>query len=215
MKQISRKHLHERKVMNCGLEAEIIGFDKKLVIVKINGITKRATYHDFNKGIITDKTHPNKVKSTKDYLHKTKLMNCGEVCEVIEANSWNDITVRFESGLVKHSNMWHFKTGNIANYNKQPLDMNKVYENKYGLKYRILNKTNRVNVYKVEFEDGKQAEINYVHIKNARHPSFDRKGNINNFHGYSGTCIKINDTYWWNVKDLGLITLEDALCEQS
>ena len=44
----------------------------------------------------------------KSRIGEKKLMKCGMISEIIEAINWNDITVKFEDGYIKHSDYGSF-----------------------------------------------------------------------------------------------------------
>lgn len=212
--ETGKSRLHERRRMKNGLEAEIVEYKSyKDITVKFlkSKIVKKANYNSFKNGTLTEQV--NGPKTNKEQrLHMTKMMKCGEACEIIATTGHTDITVRFvDTGLIKHTQFSHFKKGDIANWNRQELELNKVQTNKYGLRYKIICKSKKRNNYEIEFEDGAKINSSYKNLSSPRHPNFDKRGNINDFHGYTGKVLKIDNEYWWNIPELGLKNLEDTL----
>ena len=66
----------------------------------------------------------------KTRVGERRMMNCGKMAEIIAYKKANDITVRFDSGVVRdHMRYDNFKRGNIRVESQKPRDhLNKEYE---------------------------------------------------------------------------------------
>ena len=109
-------YVGQRRVMNCGMEAEVIednGY-KNITIKFIDGtILKKQRRDTFLSGNINN---PNYVRNS--IIGKVGMMNCGMEAEVIEDFGDNNITIRFSDGTIKKNCTRHnFITGKIGNPN--------------------------------------------------------------------------------------------------
>ena len=113
MKKVDRTG--ERRLMNCGLWAEIIAYRgcHDIDIKFENGdILYNKDYHNFTKGSIL-------CDSYNVRLGEKRLMNCGKIAEIVEYRRYDDIDIRFEDGiLVKNKEYYKFLKGSI----KYPTD---------------------------------------------------------------------------------------------
>ena len=105
----------ERRLMNCGLWAEIIAYRgcHDIDIKFENGdILYNKDYYNFTKGSIL-------CDSYNVRLGEKRLMNCGKIAEIVEYRRYDDIDIRFEDGiLVKNKEYYKFLKGSI----KYPTD---------------------------------------------------------------------------------------------
>ena len=119
-KQLANERIGEIRTMNCGMEAKIIRYNNShdIDIEFYDGlILTNRTYKDFRGGLISNPTIMNTTKSNKR-IGESRKMNCGMYCTIIEYNSCNDLTVRFEDGIIlKNRTYDSFKLGTIKNPN--------------------------------------------------------------------------------------------------
>ena len=99
----------EKRVMNCGLEAEIIAYrGTNDIDVKFEDgyIAYNKQYTRFKKGMI--RSH----LEEENRLGEERLMNCGLKAKIIKYNNAKDIDVEFEDGIVvKHKAYGSFIIG--------------------------------------------------------------------------------------------------------
>ena len=100
----------ERRLMNCGLWAEIIAYRgcHDIDIKFENGdILYNKDYYNFTKGSIL-------CDSYNVRLGEKRLMNCGKIAEIVVYRSSMDIDVRFEDGtIIKNRQYNDFLNGRI------------------------------------------------------------------------------------------------------
>ena len=110
--RLDETRLGETRIMNCGMEATIIRYnrcDNINVRFKDGAVVKHRKYREFKKGEIAN---PN-MKASR--LGKTRMMNCGIGATIIRYNTAKDIDIRFEDGtVVEHKSYSKFKKGGIA-----------------------------------------------------------------------------------------------------
>lgn len=104
------KHLHEKRVMNNGIMAEIIAYRHCLdVDVKFaNGVVKKhMSYGNFNSGRITD--------GAINRLGETRIMKNGLKATIVRYGSCTDIDVLFENGVLRRGMVYRsFTIGGIG-----------------------------------------------------------------------------------------------------
>ena len=110
-----RNYIGEKRMQNCGLEAEIIEYrsNKDIDVLFDNGniVTKR-TYSEFRNGSIPEKAK--KVKKGIEHIGDTIINKQGKKVTLIRWIKSTDITVRFEDGTVReHISYEAFKDGNV------------------------------------------------------------------------------------------------------
>lgn len=130
MKKVNR--IGEKKILNCGMEAEIIDYQNKddMSIKFIDGtIREHIRYVNWSSGKIKHPALSIKPKSIKAkqcnlkmskalHIGEKNKMNCGMEAEIIEYNGSKNITVLFADGtVVKNKCYCAFKKGEIANPN--------------------------------------------------------------------------------------------------
>lgn len=105
-------HVGEKRIMNCGLEAEIIeSVNNGDINVRFcNGkIVKHRTYQQFRNGNIfcpgEKHTHPWQSKAS-DRVGQKHMMNCGLEAEIIAYRHADDIDIRFSDGTVLEHTFW-------------------------------------------------------------------------------------------------------------
>ena len=117
-------HVGEKRMMNCGLEAEIIryGSYNDIDVRFSNGeVTTKRNYGSFIKGKIAPpdydrhKYNPNDSRRKNNRVGEKRIMNCGLVAEIIQYRKANDIDVRFEDGQIVFKKAYkEFSLGRIA-----------------------------------------------------------------------------------------------------
>lgn len=105
----------EKRVMNCGLEAEIVAYrNSKDIDVKFSDGIKRynVDYSAFKRGQVLPK-RSNGVKASR--LGERQMMSCGMQATIITYRNSDDITIRFEDGSIKTNVQYrHFIRGNVS-----------------------------------------------------------------------------------------------------
>ena len=116
--RLRNERLHQKKVMNCGLECEIISYDgADNIAVKFDDGTVIADreYKDFEKGTIK---HPDalKIKNRAKRVGTRQQMHNGLFAVVKVYRNTKDIDVEFEiDGAITCHKSWHdFQRGKIA-----------------------------------------------------------------------------------------------------
>ena len=104
--------LGETRMMNCGMEATIIRYDRSDDIdvrFEDGKVVGHKAYGTFKKGGIAN---PN-IKASR--FDETRMMSCGMEATIIRYGKYIDIDVRFEDGtVVKNRGYGNFKKGEIA-----------------------------------------------------------------------------------------------------
>lgn len=118
MKASAENRLGETRMMNCGMEATIIRYnrcDDINVRFEDGAVVEHRKYKDFKKGKIAN-------QNFNPRLGETRMMNCDMKATIIRYNTSKDIDVRFEDGtVVKDRTYNQFKKGEIAH---QSLNLN-------------------------------------------------------------------------------------------
>lgn len=119
----------EKRIMSCGLEAEIIAYRKSTDIdVRFSDeiIVTCKRYCNFAKGHIG---HPNieirgkagGIKSKYERIGEKRVMNCGLEAEIIAYRNYDHIDVRFYDGtIVTNKRYGNFIKGKIRHPNLKP-----------------------------------------------------------------------------------------------
>ncbi len=147
------KRVGETRVMNCGEEVVIIAY-RSFTDIDIKfpdgTVKEHCNYARFEAGKIA--------KPAKSHLGERVLMNCGEYATVVCCNSGNDITIKFDDGVVReHVRYSKFIRGEVPKKAvKHSKPVNHVGERRLmncGEFAKIINYEGYNNV-DVEFEDG-------------------------------------------------------------
>ena len=122
-KVYAEERLGEKRIMNCGLEAEIIayrGCEDMDVRMSDGRIVRGCMYGAFKRGAISGlgiRSHKvialrnNRVKR----IGETRTMNCGLEAEIIAYRGCEDIDVRLSDGSIyEHKRYWTFSNGKIG-----------------------------------------------------------------------------------------------------
>ena len=111
------KRIGENRMMNCGMEAEIIAYRRynDMDVRFADGtVVEHITYSNFHKRMIAN---PNYTFADQK-IGKKRMMNCGMEAEIVTYRKNNDIDVRFADGtFVEHKRYDYFKKGKIPNPN--------------------------------------------------------------------------------------------------
>lgn len=111
-----KDRLHEKHMMNCGFEAEIIDYkgSQNMTIRFENGeIREHVSYNQFKLGRIAAKADNRSLKKT-DRLGEKRTMNCGSKATIIRYGTALDVDVQFDDGSIReHINYQKFKNGNL------------------------------------------------------------------------------------------------------
>ena len=155
----SQERLGMRRLMACGMVAEIIQYNKSHdITVRFDDgtIVAHKSYDSFLRGVIG---HPDFLTIEKDRIGERKVMNCGMKAEIIGYQNCHDITVRFDDGtIVSHCVYDCFVKGHI--YNPNILCSKKIGE-KYLMHcgmYATIIQYNNPNDITVQFDDGAIAQ---------------------------------------------------------
>ena len=187
--ELVQKYLHEKKMMNCGYECEIVAIRsmKDIDVQWHEGtVTEHRTYNDFSQGKIRV---PAKVK----WMHQKAVMNCGLDAEIVEFHSTSDILVRFEDGYETHSTTasWTHRTvdnPNVSNIGKKTSRAGERKMMKSGL-FCTITEYRGINDIDVMFDDSlSTCNVTYTNfIKGSiNHPLMLKGGHYTSrdFHGY-------------------------------
>lgn len=177
----------EKRLMNCGMEAEIITYRSAKDIdvrFKDGSIRFSVAYGNFKRGTVS------KSKRCVDSNHRLgerRAMNCGLVAEIIAYRSAKDIDVRFDDGFTAYNRIYlDFKRGNINSLNCVSNRAGEKRVMNYGMEAEIIAYRDARDI-DIEFEDGTVVEHRYYsHFQNGtiRHPNFiigHYKGTLSSF----------------------------------
>lgn len=205
MSAIRTDRIHEKAVMHCGMECEIIAYRNRHDIdVKFTDGTTlfNKSYINFQLRTIQnpniDKKYMSDGKSKKDErLHQSIYQNCGYTATIIEYRSAKDIDIEFDD--IKHTKLYHkeyksFISGMIKFSDDYKLKhINEKNHMNCGMDAMIIRYINRENI-DIEFEDS-------VIVKDKQYPNFVcgkiKHPNLKNgkiFHGYRILCSRPNIT---------------------
>lgn len=109
------KRIGENRMMNCGMEAEIIAYRRynDMDVRFADGtVVEHITYSNFHKRMIAN---PNYTFADQK-IGKKRMMNCGMEAKIIAYRNANDLDVLFVDGtIVEHKCYDYFKKGCITN----------------------------------------------------------------------------------------------------
>jgi len=123
----SKKRIGEKRMMNCGLEGEIIayrGCEDMDIRMSDGRIVRGCTYGAFKRseisglgagshGVMTLKN--NKFRR----IGEKRMMNCGLEAEIIAYRACSDIDVRLSDGSIyEHKQYWAFSNGKIGPHHR-------------------------------------------------------------------------------------------------
>lgn len=117
-KNLKTTRIGEKRMQNCGLEAEIINYRSTIdVDIKFSNGTKikHRRYNDFTRGLIR---HPH-AKRFKKYMHQRigdkQTQNCGLEAEIIDYQLAKNITIMFSDNIILNNKDYrYFQTKGIA-----------------------------------------------------------------------------------------------------
>ena len=121
----------ERRIMSCGLEAEIIAYRNQndIDIRFENGIiAHNRRYDKFQLGnIACSEISPRTSFKASERLGEMLVMNCGMRATVIRYGNARDVDIEFENGdIAEHQEYRRFKTGLLYSSQKCSVRRNKV-----------------------------------------------------------------------------------------
>ncbi len=156
------------KMMECGMEATVIAYRNSgdIDVKFTNGrIRRHVPWLLFERGLITDKTKP----QPKDYLGKTKIMNCGLECTITKYADAENIEVTFSNGETRQATYKRFKRGTIlppsrTRITKEKAVLSRLHEKrmmKCGMEAEIIEYKDSAHI-KIRFEDGNIRNANYA-----------------------------------------------------
>lgn len=164
-------------VNNQGYKAKIIGYiDAKHITIQFEDgtILKNKMYHLLVKGQFK--------KPIDSKVGERKRMNCGVIAEIIEYNSYNDITVKFDTGEIRKGISYgNFSKGVVSIIKTDELASVRegyTFRAKCGLNATII-KYDGANKVTAEFEDKTKVEnIQYNAILRGqlKHPTITVRG---------------------------------------
>ena len=182
--------LGETRMMNCGMGATIIRYEKNTNIdvrFEDGSVVEHKAYGNFKRGEIVN---PNIRAFVKDRLGETRMMNCGMEATIIRYESAKDMDVCFKDGaIVEHRKYDSFKRGEIANPNIKTSAENRLGETwmmNCGMEATII-RYGGCNDIDVRFEDGAVAKHKlYDPFKKSKiaHPSISQRDGSKDFHGF-------------------------------
>lgn len=203
----------EKRIMNCGLEGEIIryGTSEDIDVRFPNGsVAKGKTYGAFSKGRIKPPINP--------YVGERRTMNCGLECEIVRYVGCRNIDVRFSNGVVVNSNLAKFKNGKITpDYAEITHREGLIVQTNYGLRVKIVRYSSSTDI-DICFEDG--AVINNTRYDgiskgSVLHPSMLRGLYSRDFHGYKiKFAYKLGDLVYYFCEKSGersIMTLQEMV----
>jgi len=123
----AEERLGEKRIMNCGLEAEIIayrGCEDMDVRMSDGRIVKGYPYGSFKRGAISGLgAGSHRVMILKNNqlnrIGETRMMTCGLEAEIIAYRACSDIDVRLSDGSIyEHKQYWAFSNGKIGPHHR-------------------------------------------------------------------------------------------------
>lgn len=116
----------ERRIMNCGMEAEIIEYNNSgdiTVRFDDGAIVANRCYSHFYQGEIknpnfsTHSSRPGCVPFKEKYIGLTKMMKCGMEATIVDYVTCRKIKIRFSDGAEKTCSLRNFKSCEVQNPN--------------------------------------------------------------------------------------------------
>lgn len=111
------RHLGEKRMMKCGLEAVIIRYEDQFDMdVRFSDGSER--FHVLYAVFRSDNLQPEgfrKKKADEAVIGQWRMMNCGEKARIIERHTSKDCDVEFEDGSIRHGvRQFHFLNGELS-----------------------------------------------------------------------------------------------------
>ena len=158
------RHLDERRMMKCGLEAVIIRYEDQFDMdVRFSDGSERyhATYAAFRLGKLRPEGFREK-KAAEEVVGQWRMMNCGLRARIIERRSSKDCDVEFEDGSLRNGvRQAHFMDGDLSPegyYEKLHMDEKRIMRN--GLEGTIISCPDAKHVT-VRLSNGDEAMVTY------------------------------------------------------
>lgn len=179
------KRIREKRMMNCGIEAEIIAYRSATDIdIRFSDgeMVAGISYYQFEDGRVL---HPSLTPAgkTAERLGEMKQMNCGKTAKIIAYRGNRDIDVEFDNGeILKHVSYGQFSRGTFC-----PPSLNRFTKAKSRLGEKMVMKNGQeaeIVVYRtsadidVRFPDGaiaKHADYYQFARGYIKHPSLTSK----------------------------------------
>ena len=169
--------LGETRIMNCGMEATIIRYDRYDDIdvrFEDGKVVEHRAYNQFKKGGIA---YSSTKVTTEEHIGEKRMTNCGLEATIIRYENAKDIDVRFEDGtVIKHKLYRDFKDGKVFNPNFNPR-LGETRMMNCSMEATIIRYKNNKDI-DIRFEDGTTMEHRkYEEFKNGiiTHPSMKTK----------------------------------------
>ena len=164
----AKARLGETRIMNCGMEATIIRYDRYDDIdvrFEDGKVVEHRAYNQFKKGGIA---YSSTKVTTEEHIGEKRMTNCGLEATIIRYENAKDIDVRFEDGtVVKHKLYRDFKDGKVFNPNFNPR-LGETRMMNCGMETTVI-RYGRCDDIDVRFEDGAVVEHKtYDSFKNGK-----------------------------------------------
>lgn len=167
----NKYRLGETRLMNCGLNATIIGYTSANdITVKFEDgtVKERVAYSKFKVGQVA----PSNYLFSK-HIGEVNRANNGLLMKVVAYRGATDIDVQFENNVVRKGVSYSsFKKGEIRLTPQNRVVLGECRVSASGLKYRVVENLSRTRCI-IEFEDGvrKEVERGNVSSGSVAHPS--------------------------------------------
>ena len=113
----------EKRMMNCGLGAEIIAYRGSAdmdVRMSDGRIVKGCQYNAFKHGEISGLGVGTLNNNQAKRIGEKRMMNCGIEAEIIAYRACSDIDVRLSDGRIyEHKQYWAFSNGKIGPHHRR------------------------------------------------------------------------------------------------
>ncbi len=115
-----RTRVGEKKMMNCGVMAEIIAYrGNKDIDVRFEGKTIREhmTYDAFKKGSIAvneQKKSKRRMEDEQKYVGQKKMMKCGLEGEIVAFHGYANIEVKLSNDEIRSTDLRSFNAGTVS-----------------------------------------------------------------------------------------------------
>ena len=195
------ERLGKRLMMNCGDFAKIIEYtdsNKMTVMFDDGNKVKNVSFRAFSNGEIINPKYPKNytkiLKAKKLHLGKKALMNCGQICEIIDYDGTMNITVKFEDGtIVKNKCLADFKSGSIGHPDIP------VFKHVSFIEFVIVNALSQANFSRIRQEEYAKK-------------GFGKK-ELDAFNEELSIGFEYDGAYWH--KDMGKDLFKNKLCKDN
>jgi hypothetical protein len=173
-KEVYKDRLGETRLMNCGMQATIIGYRKSNDIdiqFEDGTIFKNRNYTDFTNGKIQNKNMFNFISNRTG---ETRMMNCGMQATIMIYHNTRNVDIQFEDGtILKHRNYSEFAHGLVHNPNLKSIRL----KNRSG-ESRAMNCGMKATI--IEYREAKDIDIQFEDKTVVKHRNYGafKRGNI-------------------------------------